>query len=118
MSWFGLAIVFLSFGLYALFQIMCGSYYKYQNLKDRYKAEWALVTGASTGAQTACLNVQYSFWEFKAPHGYSWSPDLYSFHLLNVDETVGSTAGCIVMQQCCWAWQQARQALPLVISSA
>ncbi|WIA08978.1 hypothetical protein OEZ85_008392 [Tetradesmus obliquus] len=49
LSYFGLAVVFLSFGLYALFQILCGSYYKYQNLKDRYKAEWALVTGASTG---------------------------------------------------------------------
>lgn len=53
LSYFGLAVVFLSFGLYALFQILCGSYYKYQNLKDRYKAEWALVTGASTGEQQA-----------------------------------------------------------------
>ncbi|KAF8072870.1 HSD17B12 [Scenedesmus sp. PABB004] len=49
LSWLGLAVVFLSFGSYALLQTLCGTYYKYQNLKARYNAQWALVTGASTG---------------------------------------------------------------------
>eukprot|EP00879_Flechtneria_rotunda_P031704 GHRR01034658.1.p1 GENE.GHRR01034658.1~~GHRR01034658.1.p1 ORF type:complete len:343 (+),score=65.61 GHRR01034658.1:1317-2345(+) len=49
LSWLGLAVVFLSFGLYAIIQTLCGTYYKYQNLKDKYQADWALVTGASTG---------------------------------------------------------------------
>lgn len=39
----------MSFGLYALFEVLCGGFYKYQNLRQRYKAEWALVTGASSG---------------------------------------------------------------------
>lgn len=52
-SWLGWAVVFLSFGLYIFFQLLCGSYFKYQNLRERYKAEWALVTGASTGVSVA-----------------------------------------------------------------
>jgi len=49
LSWFGVTVVALSFGLYFALQLICGTYYKYQNLKDRYGATWALVTGASTG---------------------------------------------------------------------
>lgn len=47
--WLGWAVLFLSFGLYAVFELLCGGFYKYQNLRQRYKAEWALVTGASSG---------------------------------------------------------------------
>lgn len=47
--WLGWATLLLSFGLYAVFELLCGGYYKYQNLQQRYKAEWALVTGASSG---------------------------------------------------------------------
>lgn len=46
----GLLLVFTSFGLYALFQTLCGVWWKTQNLKKRYNAEWALVTGSSSGA--------------------------------------------------------------------
>jgi hypothetical protein len=49
-SWLGWCAVVASLGLYVFFQVLCGTYYKYQNLRERYKAEWALVTGASTGA--------------------------------------------------------------------
>lgn len=49
-TWFGTAVVVLSFGLYAIFQTLCGTYYKTQNLQRRYNAKWALVTGASSGA--------------------------------------------------------------------
>lgn len=45
----GLTVLFLSFGLYFLMQLMCGTYYKTQNLKKRYNAQWALVTGSSSG---------------------------------------------------------------------
>lgn len=45
----GVAVLFLSFGLYALLQLLCGTYFKTQNLKKRYNAQWALVTGASSG---------------------------------------------------------------------
>ena len=51
-AWLGLAVGLLSFGLYAAFQIACGSYFRYQNLRTRYNASWALVTGASTGASS------------------------------------------------------------------
>lgn len=56
LSWLGFAVIILSFGLYIVLQLLCGSYYKYQNLKDRYSAEWALVTGASTG-EISCRNL-------------------------------------------------------------
>lgn len=45
----GWLVLVCSFGLYALFEVLCGGFYKYQNLRHRYKAEWALVTGASSG---------------------------------------------------------------------
>lgn len=45
----GWAVLILSFGMYAVFEWLCGGFYKYQNLRQRYKAEWALVTGASSG---------------------------------------------------------------------
>jgi hypothetical protein len=47
--WLGWAVLFLSFGMYFVFEWLCGGFYKYQNLRQRYKAEWALVTGASSG---------------------------------------------------------------------
>lgn len=50
--WLGWAVLVLSFGLYAVFEFLCGGFYKYQNLRQRYKAEWALVTGASSGECT------------------------------------------------------------------
>lgn len=50
--WLGWAVLFLSFGMYAVFEWLCGGFYKYQNLRTRYKAEWALVTGASSGRVT------------------------------------------------------------------
>jgi hypothetical protein len=45
----GLILLFTSFGFYALFQSLCGVWFKTQNLKKRYNAEWALVTGSSSG---------------------------------------------------------------------
>lgn len=47
--WLGWLVFICSFVLYALFEWLCGGFYKYQNLRQRYKAEWALVTGASSG---------------------------------------------------------------------
>jgi hypothetical protein len=49
----GWAVLILSFGMYAVFEWLCGGFYKYQNLRQRYKAEWALVTGASSGVGDA-----------------------------------------------------------------
>jgi hypothetical protein len=60
--WLGWAVLLLSFGLYAVFELLCGGYYKYQNLQQRYKAEWALVTGASSGVQpqmAGCLRLSH-----------------------------------------------------------
>lgn len=48
-SWLGLLVVFTSFLLYALLQALCGGWFRTQNLKKRYNAEWALVTGSSSG---------------------------------------------------------------------
>jgi hypothetical protein len=49
-GWFGLLVVFTSFLLYGLLQLLCGGWFRTQNLKKRYNAEWALVTGSSSGA--------------------------------------------------------------------
>jgi hypothetical protein len=50
LGWIGLAVLMLSFGSYALLHMINAYYFKTQNLQKRYNAEWALVTGASTGA--------------------------------------------------------------------
>ncbi len=52
----GIAVLVLSFGLYAVFQLLCGTYFKTQNLKRRYNAQWALVTGSSSGACCAATS--------------------------------------------------------------
>ncbi|GMH38473.1 hypothetical protein BSKO_06357 [Bryopsis sp. KO-2023] len=44
-----IVLLFLNFGLYAVFQIVAAFVYKPQDLKKKYDAEWALVTGASSG---------------------------------------------------------------------
>ena len=49
LSWAGLLVMFTSFGLYAVFQTLCGVWYRTQNLKKRYNAQWGLVTGSSSG---------------------------------------------------------------------
>jgi hypothetical protein len=45
----GLVVAVLSFVLYAIIQLLCGSFFKTQNLKKRYNANWGLVTGSSSG---------------------------------------------------------------------
>ena len=47
----GCTVLALSFGLYFFLQLLCGTFYKTQNLKRRYNASWALVTGSSSGAR-------------------------------------------------------------------
>ncbi|GBF94051.1 testosterone 17-beta-dehydrogenase [Raphidocelis subcapitata] len=49
LGWAGLLVGFASFGLYALLQTVCGVWFRTQNLKKRYNAQWALVTGSSSG---------------------------------------------------------------------
>lgn len=49
LGWIGLVVLTLSFGSYALLHMINAYYFKTQNLQKRYNAEWALVTGASTG---------------------------------------------------------------------
>lgn len=66
LSWLGFGVVLLSFGLYILLQLVCGSYYKYQNLKERYNAEWALVTGASTGVYIVLTVIACKYWNIEA----------------------------------------------------
>mmetsp|Transcript_1426 Transcript_1426/g.3129 ORF Transcript_1426/g.3129 Transcript_1426/m.3129 type:complete len:323 (-) Transcript_1426:848-1816(-) len=44
-----LFLFFFSFGTYIIHHIIVAFFYKTQNLKKRYSAEWALVTGASSG---------------------------------------------------------------------
>ncbi len=39
----------LAFVTYFVQHLVCAYFYKTQNLKKRYKASWALVTGASSG---------------------------------------------------------------------
>jgi len=46
--------MFSSFLLYAFFQTLCGTWYRTQNLKKRYNAEWGLVTGSSSGEAALC----------------------------------------------------------------
>lgn len=50
-AWAGLFWVFASVGLYVLFHTLCGVWFRTQNLKKRYNAEWALVTGSSSGGR-------------------------------------------------------------------
>eukprot|EP00967_Tisochrysis_lutea_P060895 scaffold77940_cov20-Tisochrysis_lutea.AAC.6 len=45
------ALFLLSFVTYFVQHLICAYYYKTQNLKRRYNAKWALVTGASSGAR-------------------------------------------------------------------
>jgi hypothetical protein len=45
-----LALFVPIFVTYAVQHLICAVFYKTQNLKKRYKADWALVTGASSGA--------------------------------------------------------------------
>lgn len=46
----GATVLALSFGLYLALQLACGTLiWRTQDLKKRYNAEWALVTGASSG---------------------------------------------------------------------
>jgi len=48
----GVAVLALSFGLYLAVQLACGTLiWRTQDLKRRYGAEWALVTGASSGEE-------------------------------------------------------------------
>jgi short-subunit dehydrogenase len=42
-------LLFLNSGVYLLHHLLVSVWYKTQNLKKRYNAEWALVTGASSG---------------------------------------------------------------------
>jgi hypothetical protein len=49
LGWAGLLVMFASFVLYALLQTLCGVWFRTQNLKKRYNAQWALVTGSSSG---------------------------------------------------------------------
>ncbi|KAG2437279.1 hypothetical protein HXX76_005938 [Chlamydomonas incerta] len=44
-----LALFVPLFGTYIVQHLICSVFYKTQNLKKRYNAEWALVTGASSG---------------------------------------------------------------------
>ena len=44
-------IVALIFGAYAVPHLIVAWFYKTKNLKKAYNAEWALVTGASSGAR-------------------------------------------------------------------
>lgn len=48
-----LALFVPLFGTYIVQHLICSVFYKTQNLKKRYNAEWALVTGASSGAEAA-----------------------------------------------------------------
>lgn len=49
LGWLGTLFLFASLGLYVLFQTLCGVWFRTQNLKKRYNAEWGLVTGSSSG---------------------------------------------------------------------
>jgi hypothetical protein len=66
--WLGWAVLFLSFGMYFVFEWLCGGFYKYQNLRQRYKAEWALVTGASSGVHIS-THVLLGLCCFDTSHG-------------------------------------------------
>ena len=45
-----LALFVPFFLTYAVQHLICAVFFKTQNLKKRYNAQWALVTGASSGA--------------------------------------------------------------------
>jgi hypothetical protein len=55
----------LSFGSYFFLHAICAIFYKTQNLKRRYDARWALVTGSSSGIVALCLSVAH----FRMLHG-------------------------------------------------
>lgn len=48
-KWAFLFLFFCSFGTFILHHLVVALWYKTQNLKKRYNAEWALVTGSSSG---------------------------------------------------------------------
>lgn len=48
-KWAFLGLFAASFGTYLLHHAVCAYFYKTQNLKRRYNAQWAMVTGASSG---------------------------------------------------------------------
>lgn len=50
-KWLFLALFVPAFLTYAIQHMICAFFYKTQNLKKRYGAEWALVTGASSGVE-------------------------------------------------------------------
>ncbi len=47
-------LFFAQYGVYFLQHVVCAHFYKTQNLKRRYGAQWALVTGASSGESESC----------------------------------------------------------------
>lgn len=49
----------LSFGTYFITEAIIALWYKTQNLKKRYNAEWALVTGSSSGKEVASWTVSF-----------------------------------------------------------
>ena len=49
LAWIFLVVLGLSAGTYVVQHCICAFFYKTQNLKRRYNAQWALVTGASSG---------------------------------------------------------------------
>lgn len=60
LNWVGLFVLAMSVGVYILQHIYCAFFYRTQNLKKKYNAQWALVTGSSTGEhgwQCAAFNV-------------------------------------------------------------
>lgn len=68
LGWILLLVLSLNFGLYALFQILCTYVYKCQDLKAKYRAKWALVTGSSSGEPSKpgsqLIKSHYATYEF------------------------------------------------------
>lgn len=48
----------LSFGVYLIQHCICAFVYKTQNLKRRYNARWALVTGGSSGGNSGTCSAE------------------------------------------------------------
>ena len=54
-------LLLLNIGLYVVGQILTSFVYKPQDLKKKYSAQWALVTGGSSGKRHPCPHILAQF---------------------------------------------------------
>ncbi len=64
----------LTFGVYVVHHLIVAYFFKTQNLRRKYNAEWALVTGSSSGGRRAIRDLDQNYGSLPAPWGCAACP--------------------------------------------